>query len=111
MAVVAGRSTGSLGGMNTVPVHTEVTYDAELLEAAARCFIKRYFRGQGRWLLVACVVNAIGFAAGLALGANDSFSIAVMAFVVVIGPLYCAYLFALFPRRYAARAARLLVPT
>ena len=111
-AVVAGRSTQALDGMNTMgPMQAEVAYNRELLEAAAGCFIKQYFRSQGRWLLVACVVNAIGLAAILALGAKASITIALVVVIVATGPLYCLYLLTLFPRRYASKAARFLVPT
>jgi hypothetical protein len=96
---------------STLPIHVEVIYSPEILEAAAKCFIRQYFRAKGRWLLAACAVNALGLGAAVALGARDTFIIAAVVFIVVIGPLYCAYLYTLFPRRYAARIARHLPPT
>src|SRR4051812_18274140 len=93
---------------NALPV--QVIYSREILEAAAQCFVKRYFRGWGRWLLVACVINATGFAVNFAFGARDTLTIVLGAIIVIVGPLYCAYLFTLFPRRYASRVARSLVP-
>jgi hypothetical protein len=93
---------------NALPV--QVIYSREILVAAAQCFVKRYFRGWGRWLLVACVINPIGFAVALAFGASDTLTIVAGGIVVIVGPLYCTYLFTLFPRRYASRVAGALVP-
>lgn len=91
-------------------MQAEVSYDRELLEAAASCFIRQFFRSQGRWLLVASVVNAIGLAAALAMGAKAGITMALVVVLVATGPLYCAYLLTLFPRRYATRMARVLQP-
>lgn len=96
---------------STLPVHMEARYDQGLLDAAAQCYIRRFFKGGGRWLLAACVVNVLGFGAALALGAKFGIIMVWVAFVVVLGPLYCAYLYLLFPRRYALRVARSLAPT
>lgn len=89
----------------------EVAYDRELLKAAAECHIRHFFSGKGRWLLAACVVNGLGFGAALALGAKLDLVTAWVAFIVAVGPLYCAYLFYVFPTRYASRVARFLAPT
>ena len=94
-----------------LPVQIEAAYDRELLEAAARCYVKRFFLGSGRWLLAACVVNVLGFVAALALGAELGLVMAWVAFIVAIGPLYCGYLLLVFPPKYASRATRLLAPT
>ncbi|OGA22386.1 MAG: hypothetical protein A3I02_06605 [Betaproteobacteria bacterium RIFCSPLOWO2_02_FULL_67_26] len=96
---------------STLPVHMEACYDQGLLEEAAKCYMRRFFEGRGRWLLAACVVNVLGFGAALALGAKFDLIMVWVAFVVVVGPLYCAYLYFLFPRRYASRVARFLAPT
>jgi hypothetical protein len=96
--------------MNTA-VQVDATYDRKLLEAAATCYIRGYFRGIGRWLLVACVINAIGFGAAIALGAKSGPVMWWVVFIVVAGPLYCAYLFWGFPRRYSSRAIRVFAPT
>jgi hypothetical protein len=98
--------------MNTAQsVKVDAPYSYELLEGAAVCFIKRYFRNQGRWLVAACVVNVIGFATALALGAKGGLLIALVAFIAASGPLYCAYLLTLFPKSYAKRYALLLAPS
>lgn len=67
--VLGAPHTSTLAVMNSA-VPLQLNYDHELLEAAAKCYVRRYFRGKGRWLLAACVVNALGFVAALALGAK-----------------------------------------
>jgi hypothetical protein len=97
--------------MNTTSsTHFEVVYSRELLEDAARCFISKYFRRDGRWLLPACVVNVIGIAAAIALGATETWMILGGTMVAVTGPLYCIYLFASFPKQYAANVTQTLAP-
>jgi len=95
----------------TLPIRFEATYTSELIEGAAQAFINHLFRHQGRWLLAACVINALGFAAALWFGASNNLATAFAGLVVVVGPLYCIYLFTLFPRLYTARVSRFLVPT
>ena len=94
----------------TTPVQLNAAYDRDLLEDAARSYVRRYFRGRGRWLMAACVINALGFAAVISLGATFNAHTWCVAFIATIGPLYCAYLIYAFPRRYASRALRLLGP-
>ena len=95
----------------TLPIRFEVTYTSELIERAAKSFVNHLFRHQGRWLLAACVVNALGFGAVLWLGARNDLPTAFVGFLAVAGPLYCTYLFALFPRLYASRVSHFLVPS
>ena len=98
--------------MNSTPAtQFEAAYTPELIEDATRTFVSHHFRHQGRWLVAACIVNALGFGVALWLGAKGILTTALIGFMVAVGPLYCIYLFTLFPRRYASRVSRFLVPT
>jgi hypothetical protein len=109
--VVAGY-LGSLGVMNsTLPIDFQATYSRELIEVGAKCFVRHHFRHSGRWLLVACVVNALGFGALLWFDPKANLITALLGLLVVTGPLYCAYLFKLFPQRYASRLSSFLAPS
>ena len=87
-------------------VEFEPQYTSALLECSANSFVRGYlFRTVGKWLVLACVVNAAGFGLVLLLGVRDAgawFSGA----IALLGPLWLAHFYVRRPARFAARAKR-----
>jgi len=98
--------------MSAVPFEFEAPFTAEVIDHAATAFVRQYlFRKYGRWLVLACVVNAVGFFLALWLGANDPLVLAWVGAIVVLGPLYLVFVYVTYPGKFAARLKKLFLPS
>lgn len=86
----------------------EAEYSGELIEQAGRAFRDYLFRRYGPWLIAACLINAIGLALSVWLGAPPGPILWGVVFVVVVGPVWLLYEYFVEPHRYAARLKRVL---
>src|SRR4051812_475656 len=94
--------------MLTEPVAFDAEYSPELIEQAARTFRDYLFKRYGPWLVAACIVNAIGLALSLLLGAKPNAVLAGVAFIVLLSPVWLLYQYFIRPSQYAARLKRVL---
>jgi YcxB-like protein len=94
--------------MSAQPVAFDAEYSPELIRQAARTFRDYLFKRYGPWLVAACIVNAIGLALSLRLGAETGAALTMVVFVVVLGPVWLLYEYFIGPSRYAARLKRVL---
>ena len=101
------RSCRTLGNMNALSrVEFDPQYTSALLESAANSFVRGYlFRAYGRWLVLACIVNAAGFVMALLLGVRDA-GAWVSGAIALFGPLWLAHFYVYRPAKYAASAKR-----
>jgi hypothetical protein len=84
---------------------------AELLDEASSSYVRQYlFKRYGRWLMVACIVNAAGFSLALWLGAMHGPEIAVFGLVVLFGPAYLLSAYFFYPRSIAKRLKQRFLP-
>ena len=94
--------------MPTQPVAFDAEYSPELIELAARTFRDYLLKRYGPWLIAACIVNAVGLALSLWLGAKTDAILAGVVFIVVLGPVWLLYKYFVGPTQYAARLKRFL---
>lgn len=98
--------------MSTSAIKFDAAFTPDLIDAASVSFVRGYlFRRYGRWLIAACVINAVGFGLVLWLGGNDGFVLAFIALIVVVGPAYFAFFYFSYPRRFAERTKQRLLPS
>jgi hypothetical protein len=94
--------------MATSLVTFDAEYSSELIAEASFTFRDYLFRRYGRWLMAACVVNAIGLALSIWLGSNADSVLTGISVIVVLGPIWLAYKYFVGPSRYAARLKAML---
>jgi hypothetical protein len=98
--------------MSTALVEFDVPFTAELIDDAATSFVRQYlFKRYGRWLMLACVINAIGFALAVWLGGNEPLVIAWLGVVALVGPAYLIFAYFFYPARFATRLKPRFLPT
>ena len=97
--------------MSASAIEFDAAFTPNLIDAASVSFVRGYlFRRYGRWLIAACLINAVGFGLVLWLGGNDILVLAFIAMIVVIGPAYLALFYFSYPRRFAERMKQRVMP-
>ena len=80
-------------------------YTPALLISSATALVRGYlFASYGKWLVVACVINAAGFTLGLWAGARGV-PVWVVGAIALLGPLWLANFYFRYPARFASRAS------
>lgn len=98
--------------MSAEPVAFEAQYTSELIERAALAFVRQYlFRRYGRWLLLACIINAAGLALALGLGFREPAAVIGLIAIIVLGPLYLALVYLTYPAKFSGRLKQVLLPS
>jgi hypothetical protein len=98
--------------MSAPPLEFDSVFTTDLIDEASISFVRGYlFHRYGRLLIAACLINAVGFAFALWLGATDALLMAFVAFIVVMGPVYFASFYFFYPRRFAERLKKYLMPS
>jgi hypothetical protein len=97
--------------MSASTIEFDSAFTSDLIDAASVSFVRGYlFRRYGRWLIAACLINAVGFGLVLWLGGNDGLVLAFITMIVVVGPAYLALFYFSYPRRFAERMKQRLMP-
>ena len=97
--------------MSASTIEFASAFTTDLIDAASVSFVRGYlFRRYGRWLIAACLINAVGFGLVLWLGGNDGLVLSFIALIVVMGPAYLALFYFFYPRRIADRMKQRLMP-
>jgi len=99
--------------MNMFAQHIEFEpeYTSALLSAAATAFVRGYlFATYGRWLVMACIINAAGFGLIVWLGGGGG-SAWFAGALALIGPVWLANFYLRYPAKFATRASRSEPPT
>ena len=87
-------------------IEFEPEYTSAVLSSASTAFVRGYlFATYGKWLILACIINAAGFALVLWLGVRDISAWSVGA-LALLGPVWLAHFYFHYPARFAARATR-----
>lgn len=104
--------------MSATPIDFDSLFTAELIDDAATSFVRHYLLARyGLLFVLACIINAAGFALSLWLrgsGASGAAWMLTQLFdgaVVILGPIYLAYVYFGYPRKFAARLKQRLLPT
>lgn len=90
------------------PIVFTADYSDDLVVQAARAFRDYQFKRYGPLLVAACAVNALGLWLALNFGAEAGVALAVVVFVVVLGPTWLLYKYFVAPSQYVARLRRVL---
>src|SRR5260370_41694126 len=98
--------------MPTPAVTFDVVYSPEIATQAAETFRNYRWKRYGPLMVVACIVNAIGLAAALWLGAQPgAASTLFLIFTVVFVPLWLLYEHFVWPSRYVSSLVGVLPPS
>jgi hypothetical protein len=90
----------------------DVVYSPEIAKRAAEAFRSYRWKRYGPLMVTACIVNAIGLAIAIWLGADlGKAATLFVGFVVVFGPLWLLYEHFVWPSRYASKLIRVLPPS
>jgi len=93
------------------PIDFDSPFAPELLDQASTDFVRGFlFKRYGAWLVVACVVNLIGFALVLWLGGANAASMVFLAGIAVLGPVYLFWTYHFQSARIATRLKQYWVP-
>ena len=92
-------------------VDAEIEYTDRVIEQACGSFVRYFFSTRyGRLLVLASVVNAVGFALAVHFGVKDKFMLFVVGMIAALGPIYLSSLYFLFPKRTSAVLKQHLKP-
>jgi len=98
--------------MPTTAITFDVVYSPEIAKQAAESFRNYRWKRYGPLMVVASIVNTIGLAVALWLGAQPGAASTLFAtFIAVFGPLSLLYEHFVWPSRYASRLVRVLPPS
>jgi amino acid transporter len=92
--------------MSTAQISFDAAFSAGTMRHAARLFRDYQFKRYGLLLVVACLVNALGLFLAVSFGLPLGGTFWLVAFVVVIGPIWLAYKYFLGPRLHIAYLQR-----
>jgi hypothetical protein len=94
------------------PAGSELIYTDAVIEHAAKSFVQRFFKTtHGRLLMLACVINIAGFALGAYFVRDEWSMVFVVGLIAVLGPVYLAAIYFLFPRKFSASLKQGLKPS
>ena len=96
--------------MGASTIDFDAVYDDAMIEDAAKVFVRRQFRKYGWLLVLACIINIVGFALFVALGGRGGLAVAV-GIIAAVGPLYFPWAYNRLHHKLAASMKRALNPT
>jgi hypothetical protein len=94
--------------MSAATASFDATYSFDSFRQAGRAFRDYQFKRYGPLMIAACVINALGFAIALWLGAKFDLAMYFITFVVVISPVWLLYEYVLGPRMYELKLKMVL---
>jgi len=88
----------------------EAAYDDAIIDNAAKTFVRRLFRKYLWLLVVACILNIVGFVFVLILPGTSKVMTAAIGMLAALGPVYFPWAYLRLPKTFAAAMKQGLKP-